>query len=109
MIIGSTLGDILNNIVVKLGVFTDEKESFAIRRKFIILGMGGFMAGYSRMTYSLGVILMETTQDLSLFVPLIFVIIIASQTGNLFTRSLNKRSMRAKQLPIITDKIPPPC
>jgi hypothetical protein len=96
--------------VTIFGVFSPDEENYvAIRKKFIILGMGGFMAGYTRMTYSLGVILMETTQDLSLFVPLVFVIMIASQTGNMFTRSLNKRSMRAKQLPIITDKIPPPC
>lgn len=110
LIIGCTLGNILMWIVTNFGVFsTDDENYYAIRKKFIILGCGGFMAGYTRMTYSLGVILMETTQDLSLFVPLIFVITLASQTGNMFTRSLNKRSMRAKQLPIITDKIPPPC
>ena len=36
------------------------------------------MAGYTRMTYALGVILMETSQDLQLFVPLILAIIVAN-------------------------------
>lgn len=31
------------------------------RRKYIILGFGSVMAGYTRMTYALGVILMETS------------------------------------------------
>lgn len=78
MIIGACLGNILTIIATDLGVFTDPNELFVVRRKFIVMGMGGFMAGYTRMTYSLGVILMETTQDLTLFVPLIFVIMIAS-------------------------------
>ena len=67
------------------------------------------MAGYTRMTYSLGVIMMETSQDLSIFVPLILTIIVANQTGYIFTRSLYQRATRGKQMPIISDKIPGPC
>lgn len=80
-----------------------------MRKKFIILGCSSFMAGYTRMTYSLGVIMMETTQDLSLFVPILLSIITSNQIGYIFTRSLYQRATRGKQLPIITDKIPPPC
>lgn len=46
---------------------------------------------------------------MSIFVPLILTIIIANQTGYLFTRSLYQRATRGKQMPIITDKIPAPC
>lgn len=89
MIVGCSLGNILEQISNDLGIFSLKDENFyAIRKKFIILGCGSFMAGYTRMTYSLGVILMETTQDLSLFVPLLLTIIIANQIGYLFTRSL---------------------
>lgn len=89
MIVGCTLGNILVTIVIELNIITNTDPNFyAIRKKFIILGCGAFMAGYTRMTYSLGVILMETTQDLSLFVPLLISIIIANRTGYLFTRSL---------------------
>jgi len=80
-----------------------------MRRKLIIIGCGAFMAGYTRMTYALGVILMETSEDLSIFVPVLLTIIISNQTGFLFTRSLYNRACRAKQMPIISDKIPSPC
>ena len=67
------------------------------------------MGGYTRMTYSLSVIMMETTQDLSLFIPIMLAMLIGNQTGYLFTRSLYERATRGKQLPIITDKIPLTC
>ena len=67
------------------------------------------MAGYTRMTYSLAVILMETSRDLSLFVPIIFTILISNQVGYRFTRSLYQRATRTKQMPILSDKIPAPC
>ena len=67
------------------------------------------MAGYTRMTYSLGVIIMETSQDLSIFVPIIFAIIISNQVGFKFTRSLYQRATRSKQMPILTDRVPGPC
>ena len=61
------------------------------------------------MTYALGVILMETSQDLQIFVPLILTIVVANQVGFRFTRSLYQRATRTKQMPIISDKIPGPC
>jgi H+/Cl- antiporter ClcA len=67
-----------------------------MRRKLIVIGCGGFMAGYTRMTYALGVILMETSEDLSVFVPLIFTIIISNQVGFMYTRSLYARATRTK-------------
>lgn len=36
-------------------------EFDAVRKKNIVIGCAAFMAGYTRMTYSLGVILMETS------------------------------------------------
>ena len=44
----------------------------------IIIGTASIMAGYTRLTYALGVIIMETTEDLGVFVPIIFSIIIAN-------------------------------
>jgi predicted transcriptional regulator len=61
------------------------------------------------MTYSLAVILMETSQSLSLFIPIIFTIVISNQVGAYFTRSLYQRACRGKQMPILIDKVPRPC
>jgi H+/Cl- antiporter ClcA len=67
------------------------------------------MAGYTRMTYSLAVILMETSQDIEIFTPMIITIAVSNQVGYFFTRSLYERATRGKQMPIIKDSIPPPC
>ena len=108
MIIGCILGQIYSTFLHDLNLVSDDNWD-TYRKKNIVLGCAGFMAGYTRMTYSLAVILMETSQDMSLFVPMIFTTIISNQTGFRFTRSLYQRATRAKQMPIITDKIPGPC
>jgi len=110
MIIGCTLGALFTELMVAISfVKEDDPKYNDIRKKYIVIGCSAFMAGYTRMTYSLGVIMMETSQDLSLFVPMIFSIITGNQIGYLFTRSLYQRACRGKQMPIISDKIPGPC
>ena len=67
------------------------------------------MAGYTRMTYSLAIILMETSMDINLFVPIVFTNIISNGVGYLFTRSLYERAIRGKQMPVLIDEVPQPC
>lgn len=71
-----------------------------------MLAIAASLAGYTRMTYSLAVIIMETTQELNLFVPIIFTILTANATGYIFTRGLYERAVRAKQMPILIDEVP---
>ena len=77
-----------------------------VLRSYIILGAGAYMAGYTRMTYSLAVLIMETTQSIESFIPMIITIAISNEVGSLFTRSLYVRACRGKQMPILTDQIP---
>ena len=58
--------------------------------------MGAMLAGYTRMTYSLAVIVMETSQAINIFIPIIFAISIANFVGSLFTRGLYDRAVRGK-------------
>lgn len=117
MIVGCALGKTIYNAVDFAGLIfltendpqkaAHEKES--IIRCYVILACAAFMAGYTRMTYSLAVILMETSQDIEIFTPMIVTIAIANQMGYFFTRSLYERATRTKQMPLIKDSIPPPC
>jgi H+/Cl- antiporter ClcA len=43
--------------------------------------MGSMLAGYTRMTYSLAVIVMETSQAINIFIPVIVTIGIANLVG----------------------------
>ena len=60
MIIGCALGEIYAKVGLKLEIY-DEDHYEKYRATYIILGMGGMLAGYTRMTYSLAVIVMETS------------------------------------------------
>lgn len=42
------------------------------------MGAGAYMAGYTRMTYSLAVLIMETTQSIESFIPMIITIAISN-------------------------------
>ena len=59
------------------------------------------LAGYTRMTYSLAVIVMETSQAINIFIPIIFTIAVANWVGSFFTRGLYDRACRAKQMPLL--------
>ena len=97
MIIGCTLGAMFTELMVAISLIDLDAPNYdTIRKKYIVIGCSSFMAGYTRMTYSLGIIMMETSQDLSLFVPMIFSIITGNQVGYLFTRSLYQRACRGK-------------
>ena len=58
--------------------------------------MGSMLAGYTRMTYSLAVITMETAQSINIFIPILLTIAIANFVGSFFTRGLYDRAVRAK-------------
>ena len=60
MIIGCALGEIYAKIMLNIEIY-DEEHYKAYRTTYIILGMGAMLAGYTRMTYSLAVIVMETS------------------------------------------------
>lgn len=100
MIVGSALGEIMAKTLkdhTEYGRVREEEQVYINTRKhFVVLGCGAVLAGYTRMTYSLAVILMETSQSLSLFIPIIFTIIVSNQVGALFTRSLYQRACRGK-------------
>lgn len=78
-------------------------------KNFTILGTASVLAGYTRMTFSLAIIMMETSQAINMFVPIFFTIIISNKVGAMFTRGLYDRAVRGKQMPILRDFVPMPC
>jgi hypothetical protein len=109
MIIGCALGEIYAKIMLNIGLH-DEAHYLQYRVIYIILGMGAMLAGYTRMTYSLAVIVMETSQAINIFIPIIFTIAVANWVGAKFTRGLYDRACRAKQMPLLKhENIPNQC
>ena len=54
------------------------------------------LGGYTRLTYSLCVIMLETTQSINFFIPIMLSVVVAVLVGDMFNRSLYERALRAK-------------
>jgi H+/Cl- antiporter ClcA len=61
MIIGCAVGHIYGYLLQQLNII-DESDYESNKKNYIIIAIAGYMAGYTRLTYSLCVILMETSQ-----------------------------------------------
>ena len=75
-------------------------------QSYLILGSAAMLASYTRLTYSLAVIIIETTQSINLFIPVMITIFISYGVARTFNRSLYDMSIRSKSLPVLRDHIP---
>ena len=100
MVIGCTYGYLYTILLQKWSLFPellqDEGQLKEFSTNLIILGCGSMLAGYTRMTYSICVILMETSMRLNLFVPIVITVYMSDKVGMYFTRSLYERAVRGK-------------
>lgn len=71
-----------------------------------VLGAASMLCGYCRLTYSLAVLMLETTQSVNMFIPMFITIMFSYLTGLLFNQSLYFRSLRAKQVPYLRHSVP---
>lgn len=72
-----------------------------------ILGAVAVLASSTRMTYSIAVIMLETTSNVELFLPIIFTLFISYGVGFLLNaRSIYKGALRSKNIPILNKSIP---
>lgn len=67
-----------------------------------ILGAASMLGGSTRMTYSLAVIMLETTSNVELFLPIIFSLFTAYGAATLLiNKSIYLGALRSKNIPVI--------
>lgn len=64
------------------------------------------LASYTRMTYSLAVIMLETTQAINDFLPITLGIATSLIVARLFNRGLYDYAIRSKQMPVLRNHMP---
>ena len=64
------------------------------------------LASYVRLTYSLAVIMLETTQSINNFLPTLLAIGIAIGVSKACNRGLYDYAIRLKQLPLLRNHMP---
>ncbi len=95
MIVGCALGDLYTSVITDNGIVTPIHAA-QHRVSYIILGITAMLASYTRMTFSLVVVAMETSMSINLFVPVTITVMTANFVGGLFNRSLYERAVRGK-------------
>jgi H+/Cl- antiporter ClcA len=93
MLIGVTLSE------MNFG-FTFNPETYAI------IGATGILAGYARLTFSLTVLMMETTENVNLFMPVLITCLAANWSGDIFCQSLYRSGLATKQVPFLSKDVP---
>jgi len=99
---GGTMGRFYAMVIQKVFKYQDGSEVM----QNALLGATSMLSGYCRLTYSLCVVMMETTQAINLFVPMLITMLVSYSTGLLFNHSLYKRALRNKQIPFLNRKVP---
>lgn len=82
ILIGCTLGRMLTLFI------STNIETTVSPATYAIIGAASVLAGYSRLSFSLAVIMLETTENVNLFLPIIFTLFISFAVGRLFNRSI---------------------
>lgn len=75
-------------------------------QSYAIIGAAAVLSGSTRLTYSLAVIMLETTQNVDMFLPILFSLFASYAMGSVFNRSLYVGTLRAKNIPVL-EKTPP--
>ncbi len=83
---------------------TGYKSDLAVTN--VLVGAGAMLSSYCRLTYSLVVIMLETTSSINIFLPMMTGIMVARAVGNLLTNSLYDRALRMKQMPFLRAEPP---
>mmetsp|Transcript_54652 Transcript_54652/g.75067 ORF Transcript_54652/g.75067 Transcript_54652/m.75067 type:complete len:105 (+) Transcript_54652:239-553(+) len=75
MIMGCAMGIIWGKTLdgIVHGIWPDNQYEY-VKQSKQIMGAAAMLAGYTRFTYSLAVIILETTHSIDLFIPIIITI-----------------------------------
>lgn len=73
---------------------------------YALIGAASMLGGVTRMTVSLTVILLETTQDIQYLLPIMTVLIVSKWVGDIFNISLYDMHVEFKCIPFVED-LPP--
>ena len=68
---------------------------------YALMGAVGMLGGVSRMTISLSVILMETTQNVQFLLPIMMILLISKWVGDLFNISLYDLHVEIQCMPFV--------
>lgn len=73
---------------------------------YALIGACALLSGYARHSMSLAVIMMECSEQINLFLPVIFTLFVAFAIGNLYNKSIYIIGVRTKNIPFLGEEVP---
>ena len=108
IIIGCAVGSIYEEVREKFFMEQNDVDKLDYSRRVVpvLVAVGAMLSAYTRLTYSLVVIMLETTQSINTFVPMLIAIIMGRKTASMFTGSIYEETLKMKKIPILPKEIP---
>ena len=100
ILIGCSLGRVLGLFIENYIVQEIHPSTYAI------IGAASMLAGYSRLSFSLAVIMLETTENVNLFLPVIFALFVSFAVGGIFNKSMYVGAVSVKNFPFLNERVP---
>ena len=102
ILIGSSVGFFYENTRAKIfDIAPNEVSSLPV-----IIGAASMIAGYTRLTYSVVILVLEACDSFNLAIPMLIAVWASNCVGNLLTTSLYERELRGKQMPFLRGVCP---
>ncbi|KYR02106.1 chloride channel protein [Tieghemostelium lacteum] len=101
MLVGASLGRLVGQIGGMM--FTNSTIDPSI---YAMVGSSAMMAGFSRMTISLAVIVVELTEGTQYMLPVILSVMVAKWVGDIFNESIYEHLMEQKCYPFLPSQPP---
>lgn len=108
ILIGCALGHIYSKLhPLIFGEVPHTDDNYIQPATYAILGAASVLSGSTRMTFSLAVIMLETSSSVELFLPIIFTLFISYGTGAvLINKSIYLSALRVKNIPLLGKSAP---
>ena len=74
---------------------------------YALMGAAGMLAGSTRITVSLSVIMFEITNDIQYLIPIMLVVVIAKTVGDLFNEPYYDCLLEMRHIPVLEEEPPP--
>lgn len=100
ILIGCAYGRLFGLFVEKF-IYSGVKPS-----SYAVVGAASILSGYARHTFSLAIIMMESTENIDLFIPIVFAILVAYVVGGIFQKSIYINAVRFKNIPFLVEHAP---
>lgn len=104
IIVGCSVGAVYEEL--NQAIFNHDGKSYSESVVPVLLAVGAMLSAYCRMTYSLAVIMMETTASINIFMPMFLAIMVSRVVAGLFTPSLYQVTIKNKCIPIMPKNAP---